>query len=622
MFAILFAIVNTYCYYNCYCTDHSILFSEYFIFFALLISNILFFIKIIITIAIFILHFWILPEFVLLTSIVAVVFHFNYSIDSLFNQTIVRIISQFIKLFVRNNIYFLSLQLTFTFIFIFMIKVSMTSKRQLKNDSADDNKNTDTDPPQAKKQRFNFDNKKKKRNRLNCCQGVFRRLDNLRIWQKMKFHRFSLLCEGLSKNTMTQGTSYLSSWNGHSLQCNKTILNAKRCDQCKDISNNELIIKSYSFFGASLFDVYDEFENLHLCGYGGRINVSFDVNDNAILFQLSNNGITDNIHGVSALLNNDCLTIRSDIDGKILYRSRSSTTITSNVLNEKLKLYFADDVKFCNGFKTPPQISQQEYGHVYSSARWSVNGSTINHKQCLFISSSNNICKHCRQLRDNIDRSINRQATATSLESIANTHIPNKSLPVSSIITKANELAKQKIQLKQRIKLLQEKLSKVDSIYIYDDETNTIFSDLMNYIQKNQDKIATGLNKNAQLADFLRDSFKCVVQKEKGPNGMKGMRWSTSSLQYAMQASVLLGGENAIDKLNKLGIIQLPSGKTIKLKRYNFSFGVGSSEKLVDHLVESNDKCKQKYNLNCPRVWGLLSDEMYCKRNLVYSPSG
>ena len=73
------------------------------------------------------------------------------------------------------------------------------------------------------------------------------------------------------------------------------------------------------------------------------------------------------------------------------------------------------------------------------------------------------------------------------------------------------------------------------------------------------------------------------------------MRWSVATLQYAMQLTLQAGGERAIDKLNQTGLYQLPSGKTVKMRRFKFKFDTGSSSKLTNHCVSSNLEWKKSF---------------------------
>ena len=102
---------------------------------------------------------------------------------------------------------------------------------------------------------------------------------------------------------------------------------------------------------------------------------------------------------------------------------------------------------------------------------------------------------------------------------------------------------------------------------------------------------------------------------------MKGIRYSDATINYALYLAAIAGGESKVDKLNNLNILRLPSGKSLKLKKYKFNFKPGYSKELYKSIVASNDKYRKAQNVKVDRHWGFILDEMYLKGNLVYRAS-
>ena len=98
------------------------------------------------------------------------------------------------------------------------------------------------------------------------------------------------------------------------------------------------------------------------------------------------------------------------------------------------------------------------------------------------------------------------------------------------------------------------------------------------------------------------------------------MRWSDASIHVALQIMVS-SKSSCIDRINNLNIIKLPSKSTMRLKRFDYRFGAGMSEGLLDQITTSlkNHRVAHK-NVGDPYLCVKI-DELFVKGNIVYNPA-
>ena len=98
------------------------------------------------------------------------------------------------------------------------------------------------------------------------------------------------------------------------------------------------------------------------------------------------------------------------------------------------------------------------------------------------------------------------------------------------------------------------------------------------------------------------------------------MRWSDATIHFALQLMVS-SKSSCIERINDLNIIKLPSKSTMRLKRFNYRFGAGMSQGLLDQISESlkNHRVKHK-NVGDPYLYVKI-DELYVKGSIVYNPA-
>ncbi|KAK3921495.1 DNA-directed RNA polymerase subunit alpha [Frankliniella fusca] len=224
----------------------------------------------------------------------------------------------------------------------------------------------------------------------------------------------------------------------------------------------------------------------------------------------------------------------------------------------------------------------------------------LRHVDCSLLLGGVDICTSCKTLRKKLyDRALNASSSAASDGAIPST-TNIKHLERKELVQKLNKLQKEKKYFKERVKRLEERISKLikEKSEIIDSELSADFVSVMN---NNADKMTP-----FQTLFWQQQSL--ALSK----SSAKGMRWHPAVIRLALHLRML--SPTAYDFLQ--GVISLPSRRRLFDYSQCIDIKEGVQQEFLDQFsITIAKECLEDHQKN----FYLLLDEMSIRSDLVYN---
>ena len=155
---------------------------------------------------------------------------------------------------------------------------------------------------------------------------------------------------------------------------------------------------------------------------------------------------------------------------------------------------------------------------------------------------------------------------------------------------------------------LQEKIAKAmhsQSIELGD----TLSADMKSLMEEHSAEVLSSCDEDSFKATFWKQQMKAISLKNK-----RSMRWHPLVIKWCLYLHHR--SSSAYETLRNSGLIELPSGRTLRDYRHAVPSSVGFSSRVDEQLIRFVRQTKPSPSL--AKYVGILIDEMYVKEGLTF----